>query len=277
VGPVLLFDLDETLVVEEAAVVAAFRSAAAPAAAAHGLDAAMLGVAARARARELWRQAPTHPYCQQTGISSWEGLWCRYEGDHDQLRALRAWAPVYRREAWRLALADHGVEDGELASELAERFMAERRARHEAFADARPALERLTAAGHRLGLVTNGAGCLQREKLAGAGLEAYFDAVVVSGELGCAKPDPRPFHHALEALGCRPEAAVMIGDSLARDIVGARAAGLQAIWLRREPAPPPRPVPAGVPSITSLDELPAALEASGGGLTPGSAPSPRSA
>ncbi len=261
-GRVLLFDLDETLVVEEAAVVASFRTAAEMAASRYPVDPARLGVAARARARELWREAPTHPYCQQTGISSWEGLWCRYEGEHEQLRALRAWAPVYRREAWRRALADHGVEDGELAGELAERFMAARRARHEAFADARPALERL-GRSHRLGLVTNGAGCLQREKLAGAGLDTFFETVVVSGELGCAKPDPRPFHRALDALGRRPEDAVMIGDSLVRDIAGARAAGLQAIWLRRESGVPSRPVPAGVRSITSLAELPGALETVG--------------
>ena len=102
-----------------------------------------------------------------------EGLWCRFEGDGDELAGLRRWAPEYRREAWRRALADQGVADDALAEELGERFGTERRARHEVFADVPAAL---AAAGVPLALVTNGASCLQREKLAGSGLADRFDA-----------------------------------------------------------------------------------------------------
>jgi hypothetical protein len=45
------------------------------------LDPARLAQDARTRARELGRAAPTHPYCLRVGISSSEGLWCRFEGD----------------------------------------------------------------------------------------------------------------------------------------------------------------------------------------------------
>ena len=223
-----LFDLDETLVVEEPAAVAAFEATARLAATERPLDVAALAVGARSRARELWYAAPTHPYCRRTGISSWEGLWCQFERDD----ALRAWSPTYRREAWRLALADQGIDDADLAEELGERFGAERRARHDTFSEVEDVLRELP---RPLALVTNGASCLQREKLAASGLE--FEVVVVSEEFGIGKPDPSIFRHALEQLGA--DDGVMVGDSLARDVDGALAAGLQAVWCNRTGEPRP--------------------------------------
>lgn len=111
----LLFDLDDTLMVEEPAAAAAFRATAEVAAAGGDVEAEALAVAARARAREPWRAAPTFEYCKRMGIGSWEGLWCRYDGDGHQTRELRRWSSTYRREAWRLALADQGLRDDRLA------------------------------------------------------------------------------------------------------------------------------------------------------------------
>jgi putative hydrolase of the HAD superfamily len=165
VANALLFDLDDTLMVEERAAVAAFRATARWAAASHDLDPDALAVAARARARELWRGAPTYGYCLRVGISSSEGLWCRYDGGGRETRELRGWSSTYRREAWRLALAEQGVKDQSLAEELGERFPVERRARHEVFPDVDGALRALSAA-YILGIVTNGASCLQRESSA---------------------------------------------------------------------------------------------------------------
>jgi putative hydrolase of the HAD superfamily len=246
VAGALLFDLDDTLVLEEPAAVAAFE---ATAAAVPGLDAARLAVAARSHARTLWYAAPTHPYCRAIGISSWEGLWCRFEGESESLAALRDWAPSYRREAWALALADQEIDDPALATELGERFAAERRARHHTFEDVPAALDALS--GRPMALVTNGASCLQREKLAASGLEARFDAVVVSGDLGIGKPDAAVFRHALELLGASH--GVMVGDSLDRDIDGALAAGLDAVWINRFGQP--GPCRDGVREIATLAEL----------------------
>jgi putative hydrolase of the HAD superfamily len=247
----VLLDLDDTLIIEEAAAVASFSAAAAAAGA--RVDAAELAVAARRRARELWRASPTHPWAARIGISSWEALWCGFEGDEPVLGELRAWAPGFRREAWRLALAEQGVDDPALAEELGERFGVERRARHEAFADAEPALRALRGQGATLVLVTNGASCLQREKLAGSGLGGLLDAIVVSGDLGAGKPDPRIFAQALQAAGAAPGDAVMVGDNLAKDVEGALAAGLDAVWLNR--AARPRPDGFAGREIATLAEL----------------------
>jgi putative hydrolase of the HAD superfamily len=253
----LLFDLDDTLVVEEGAAVASFAATASVAAERHGVDAAALAADARVRARELWRAAPTYPFCRRIGISSWEGLWCRFEGDADDLRALRAWAPDFRRDAWRRALADHGIEDDALAAELGERFGVERRGRCETFDDAAAALDRLRGE-YALALVTNGASCLQREKLAASGLADRFDAIVVSGDLGRGKPDQAIFARALDAVGAEPGEAAMVGDNLTNDVDGALAAGLRAVWLNREGRQRPGDRPDLV-EIGDLGELPAAL------------------
>lgn len=263
VRPALLFDLDDTLVVEEPAAAASFRATAQVAAARYRMDAERLARTARERARELWYAAPTHPYCIRVGISSWEGLWCRFQGEEPDVRWLREWSPRYRREAWRLALADQGVEDADFAEALGERFGIERRERLTAFTDAAPSL-RVLRESYALALVTNGASCLQREKLAASGLDEHFDAVVVSAELGTAKPDATIFKHALSQLGADANHAVMVGDSLARDVDGAIAAGLQGVWINRQGRSRPDDRPDLV-EVSALSDLPAVLGTLPGG------------
>jgi putative hydrolase of the HAD superfamily len=253
----LLLDLDDTLIVEEPAAVAAFAATASYAAGRHPVDPRRLALESRACARELWHGAEVCAFGRRIGISSWEALWCRYEGDDDELRAMREWSPGFRRGAWRAALERQGVVDDELAAELGERFGEERRARHETFEDAAPVLDALRGE-YRLALVTNGASCLQREKFEASGLTDRFDAVVVSGDLRSAKPDPAVYAHALDALGARPADAVMVGDSLRNDVDGPLAAGLRAIWLNRtgEPRPADRD---DIVEIADLHALAAAI------------------
>jgi putative hydrolase of the HAD superfamily len=257
----VLFDLDDTLVVEEPAAAAAFLATAHVAARRHMVDPAVLARTARTRARELWRAGPAYAYGEDTiGMSSWEALWCRWEGDRAEVRTCREWAAGYRTQAWRMALADHSIVDPALAELLGERFGIERRLRHEAFPDARPALEALRPT-HELALVTNGASCLQREKLAGCGLaEEDFDAVVISGDLGTGKPGREIFAHALGLLGVGADRAVMVGDSLKRDVEGAEAAGIRGIWLNR--GGQRAPAPNGHTQISTLAELAMVLQMS---------------
>lgn len=125
--------------------------------------------------------------------------------------------------------------------------------RHEPFDDAVACLDALRGS-YRLALVTNGASCLQREKLAATGLEEYFDTVIVSAELGVGKPDPAIFEHALDRIGVTAEQATMVSDSLTRDIDGATAAGMRGIWINRvgHQGPADRP---GMIEISTLNQL----------------------
>ncbi|MER3462763.1 MAG: noncanonical pyrimidine nucleotidase, YjjG family, partial [Armatimonadota bacterium] len=84
-------------------------------------------------------------------------------------------------------------------------------------------------------VITNGPADIQWAALRNVGLEREFEAVVVSGDPDVAvrKPNPRIFHLACERLGVPPHETLMIGDHLEADVEGARAAGLQALHLRR--------------------------------------------
>jgi putative hydrolase of the HAD superfamily len=92
------------------------------------------------------------------------------------------------------------------------------------------ALNRLRGAGVRLGVVSNSDGRVE-EALREAGLRDYFDVVIDSALAGVEKPDPRIFHAALEALGVSPQEALYVGDLYEVDVVGARAAGMEAVLL----------------------------------------------
>ena len=89
------------------------------------------------------------------------------------------------------------------------------------------ALERLKSAGFKLAIVSNAdgrvAGDAQR-----FGLAPFFDAIIDSQVVGVDKPNPRIFHIALERLGVAADEARFAGDIYAIDIVGARAAGIDA-------------------------------------------------
>ena len=64
------------------------------------------------------------------------------------------------------------------------------------------------------------------------GLQEYFDPqkIAISIDLGSNKPDPYIFQYALDALNVKPEEAVMVGDSLGADVIGAKRLGIFAVW-----------------------------------------------
>lgn len=233
----LIFDLDDTLVVEKAAAADAFMATCKLAAQRYDLDPQALHATVRETCRELWHHhCPARTYAIEIGISSWEALWSRFEGDNENLVALRAWAPDYRHDSWRHALERHGIKDRDLAHELAETYPVHRRQRHVVYDDVRPALERLRRT-YRLALLTNGASDLQREKISGAGIAGYFEEILVAGDIGVAKPHPRIFETLLARLGVKPGEATMLGDSQSRDVQGAQAVGMKAVWVNRTGSP----------------------------------------
>jgi putative hydrolase of the HAD superfamily len=97
-------------------------------------------------------------------------------------------------------------------------------------AGTREALDRLRASGLRLGIVSNSDGRVE-EALIAAGLRNCFDVVLDSALVGVEKPDPAIFRAALGALGVAPAEALYVGDLYDVDVVGARAAGMEAVLL----------------------------------------------
>lgn len=97
-------------------------------------------------------------------------------------------------------------------------------------ADVVPALQRVRRLGLRIAVVSNANGTLCA-KLDRVGLGRYVDCVIDSADVGIEKPDARIFECALKRLGARRETTLHVGDMYHIDVVGARAAGLQAMLL----------------------------------------------
>ena len=107
----------------------------------------------------------------------------------------------------------------------------------------------------KLGIITNGFTALQQRRLERTGLRDYFDLLVISEQVGVAKPDPRIFDYALEQAGNPArDRVLMVGDTAESDILGGMNAGLATCWLNAHR----RELPAGIAptwTVTSLNEL----------------------
>jgi putative hydrolase of the HAD superfamily len=114
------------------------------------------------------------------------------------------------------------------------------------------ALEDLRRRGLRLVVVSNWDVSLH-DQLAQDGLGRLVHGIVSSAELGAAKPAPAAFTHALTLAGVPAAEAAHVGDQVAEDVEGARAAGIAPVLVVRDAEPPTLPHP--VWTIRSLREL----------------------
>lgn len=163
-----------------------------------------------------------------------------YRAHHDEGSDRAALAVLRRRcaEALRSALppAAAGIPVGALSRAL----MASLRFRP--YPDAAPALRRLRERGVRLVVVSNWDVSVH-DVLARSGLASLIDGAISSAELGSAKPDAAIFRHALTLAGVPASAALHAGDSHEADVLGARAAGIEAVLLVRDGGSAPGDVP----------------------------------
>ena len=116
------------------------------------------------------------------------------------------------------------------------------------FDDVWPALDELTRRGLRLGVISNWDERL-RPLLAALGLGARFEVVMISCEVGHAKPAREIFESAAKLFQLPPAEIFHVGDNFEADVRGARAAGFRAVQIARASAP-------SADSVASLLELP---------------------
>jgi len=114
-------------------------------------------------------------------------------------------------------------------------------------------LERLKGR-YSLGIVSNFYGnlpfiCRQ------VGLARFFDVVVDSSNVGYSKPDPRIFFSALNRLQVDPKESVFVGDSISRDLRGAKSLGMPHIWMKAPDLKKGKPCCSGDRTVRSLLEL----------------------
>lgn len=188
---------------------------------------------------------------QHANSQAWASYWPQVEDDWTLGRLT---GEALSLEAWRRTLAACGCDDESLAR-LARRTHADLgRGALRVFDDVHASLAFLRPRVW-LGVITNGASDTQRGSLRVLGIEDQFDAVIVSGEVGAAKPDATVFRLALDAVGADADSTWHVGDSLTRDVAGARGAGLTAVWLNRDGRPRTASDPQPDHEVRSLREL----------------------
>jgi YjjG family noncanonical pyrimidine nucleotidase len=163
-----------------------------------------------------------------------------------------------RRERFRRLFTAVGVTaSDDVVAEAADTYLGGYRQVRRAVAGA-AALLAAVKERSQVGIVSNNLLEEQQGKLRQCGLDRFVDELVVSEETGMSKPDPRIFQIALDRLGRRADEVVMVGDSWAADVIGARAAGIRAIWFNPEHLPSPEP-DASVMELHSLEPVDRAL------------------
>ena len=93
-------------------------------------------------------------------------------------------------------------------------------------------LETVRKDGYRIAMIANGDSAGARNIIGTCGLEDYFDVIIISEEVGIEKPDKRIFQLALEALEIKTGNAVMVGNRIDADILGANRVGMKSVWFR---------------------------------------------
>jgi putative hydrolase of the HAD superfamily len=127
-------------------------------------------------------------------------------------------------------LEHYGIHDVELADHLSEDYVYWSPRIVRLVPGTMDLLDYLKPKYH-LHLITNGFQEVQHTKLSGSGLEPYFETLTVSEEVGVKKPNPEIFYYALRKAHATAEESLVIGDEMAVDIDGARAAGIDQVFF----------------------------------------------
>ena len=114
------------------------------------------------------------------------------------------------------------------------------------------------ASRYRLFLASNGTASVQDSRMKSAGLYPYFEKVFISEQVGYNKPSKEYFDACFaQILGFRKPEALMVGDSLTSDILGANRAGIASCWVnpRKEPRREDIHVDYEIEKLADLEDL----------------------
>jgi putative hydrolase of the HAD superfamily len=175
----------------------------------------------------------------------------------DRFLALDARGSVHKSSVYPALLAELGG-DADAAAALLADYRANSSQHAVAMAGIDDLLAGLSGRGLKLGIVSNGETALQWRNIDAIGLRDRMDVVLVSEEQGLRKPDPAIFRRAADRLGLAPDACMFVGDNPVADVLGARNAGMRAVWLEKGIAWPEEEVRGE--TIRALPELLACLD-----------------
>ena len=158
-----------------------------------------------------------------------------------------------RDERFKKALAHHEIYDEGLAQKMSDGYIERTPYQTNLFPGALEMLEDLKKENYRMHIITNGFQEVQHIKLENSGLKPYFDMILCSEEVGFTKPHREIFDYALQKTACKAENAVMIGDDMKADVLGALGAGWRAVHFDPEVKFKKE---REIPRVRSLSEIP---------------------
>ncbi len=138
--------------------------------------------------------------------------------------------PASRREHVAVSVQSLGIPEPGLSDEIADAFSQSRDAWVTPFPGAVETLAELRERRVRLALITNGAAEPQWAKINRFDLAQYFGCIVVEGEFGVGKPDPRVYRHAMDTLGVGVADTWVVGDNFGWEVEAPQALGIKAVW-----------------------------------------------
>jgi len=177
--------------------------------------------------------------------------------EHADIDVVAIWGELLRRYGAEKAIAPEQL--AQLPLFLAQMQRALSRRRLQLYPEVLPVLEQL-GTQYRLAIVSDHQSAYALPELNRLGLTRLFHPIVISGEHGFRKPDPRLFQMALDGVKARPDQALYVGNDLYHDIAGARGAGMKSVlFCSGHKAIDPFSSPADY-VIYHFGELPQAIE-----------------
>jgi putative hydrolase of the HAD superfamily len=131
-------------------------------------------------------------------------------------------------------IIDHPAGDARSLDQSFDVYLAAYQSAWRTYPDVDTALEEVQKAGLQVAVLTNGAAHQQQQKIAAVGLQGRVGPVFSSDAIGFAKPDARAYGHVCDQLNQPPGSVLHVGDRYELDVVAARAAGLNAVYLDRD-------------------------------------------
>jgi putative hydrolase of the HAD superfamily len=143
---------------------------------------------------------------------------------------VEVWREFLRNKASDYIRSLPSVKREQLPLLLAELHRGIARKRLRPYPQVQETLDQLRSHYH-MAVVSDAQSAYAVPELRAVGLLHYFNPIIVSGDYGYRKPDPRLFQKALDALQVRPEQALFFGNDLFHDIFGAQQVGMKAIFI----------------------------------------------
>lgn len=191
---------------------------------------------------------------QDKGVTDFDAFFEAYSGHNDRLWERFRNGYITREDLrWKRmwhTLLDFRIGDQQLAKDFGRHYLQLLPTKTRLFPDTLEVLDYIAGKNYPIHLITNGFEETQRLKLRHSGITDYFTCIITSEGAGSLKPHAEIFEYALRQTNCRPARALMIGDNLEVDILGAHNAGIHQVYFN-----PGRPVTGAIRPTYSIQKL----------------------